>query len=74
VERSVLRVRNFFVDLNEQLAKADYVAGRCYSAADVTAMVTIDFAAAALDLSAPPEHTALANWYKVVAGRPSSAA
>jgi glutathione S-transferase len=74
VERSVLRVDNFFADLNERLAQAPFVAGDQYSAADITALVTVDFAAKALDLSVPPQQETLKRWYQVVSSRPSATA
>jgi len=73
VERSVLRVKNFFADLNERLEQVPFVAGERYSAADITALVTVDFAKA-LQLSIPDEHAALKRWYVTVSSRPSAAA
>jgi glutathione S-transferase len=74
VERSVLRVRNFFTDLNERLGQVPFVAGEHYSAADITALVTVDFAGKAMELLAPAEHVALKRWYEAVSNRPSAAA
>jgi glutathione S-transferase len=73
VGRSVLRVKNFFADLNERLGQVPFVAGERYSAADITALVTADFAKA-LELSVSPEDVALKRWYEVVSKRPSAAA
>ena len=73
VERSVLRVKNFFADFNERLAQVPFVAGERYSAADITALVTVDFAKA-LELSVPADHSALKRWYENVSSRPSAAA
>lgn len=73
VERSVLRVKNFFADLNERLGQVPFVAGERYSAADITALVTVDFAKA-LELSVRADHTALKRWYETVSSRPSAAA
>jgi glutathione S-transferase len=73
VERSVLRVKNFFADLNERPGQVPFVAGECYSAADITAQVTVDFAKA-LELSVPADHAALKRWYETVSSRPSAAA
>ncbi len=73
VERSVLRVKNFFADLNERLREVPFVAGERYSAADITALVTVDFAKA-LQLSIPDEQSALKRWYESVSTRPSAAA
>ena len=61
VDRSVLRVNNFFADLNERLEEVSFVAGEQFSAADITALVTIDFAKV-LDLSVPEELRALTRW------------
>jgi glutathione S-transferase len=73
VERSVQRVKNFFADLNERLGQVGFVAGEHYSAADITALVTVDFAKA-LELTVPAELTALNRWYEAVSSRSSSAA
>src|ERR1700716_250312 len=73
VERSVLRVKNFFADMNERLGQVPFVAGERYSAADITALVTVDFAKA-LELSVPADHMALKRWYETVSSRPSAAA
>jgi glutathione S-transferase len=73
VERSVLRVKNFFADLNERLGQVPFVAGERYSAADITALVTVDFAKA-LELSVPADHVALKRWHETVSARLSAAA
>lgn len=73
VERSVLRVKNLFADLDQRLGQVPFVAGESYSAADITAMVAVDFAKA-LELSLPMEHTALKRWHEAVSSRPSAAA
>jgi glutathione S-transferase len=73
VDRSVLRVKNFLADLNERLEQVSFVAGEQFSAADITALVTIDFAKA-LDISIPQEHRALIRWKDAVSARPSISA
>ena len=73
IERSVLRVKDFFADLNERLEQVPFVAGERYSAADITALVTVEFAKA-LGLSVPDDHVALKRWYATVSIRPSTAA
>jgi len=73
VERSDQRVRNFLTDLNERLGQVPFVAGERYSAADITALVTVDFARA-LELSVPADHAALKRWYEAVSKRPSATA
>jgi glutathione S-transferase len=73
VDRSVLRAKNFLTDLNERLEEVPFLAGERFSAADITALVTIDFAKA-LDLSIPAGHRALARWKDAVSARPSMSA
>ncbi|KLU27328.1 glutathione S-transferase [Caballeronia mineralivorans PML1(12)] len=74
VERSKQRVANFFADFNERLETVRYVAGDEFSAADITTLVTVDFAANALKMPIPAEHTAFQRWYDEVSVRPSAAA
>jgi glutathione S-transferase len=66
-------VKNFLADLNERLEQVPFVAGERFSAADITALVTIDFAKA-LDISILEEHRALMRWKDVVSARPSMSA
>jgi glutathione S-transferase len=73
IDRSVLRVQNFLADLNARLEQVPFVAGERFSAADITALVTVDFAKA-LDLSIPEQHRALTRWKDVVSARPSMSA
>jgi glutathione S-transferase len=70
-ERSRLRVKNFCEDLDTRLAEVPFVAGNTFSAADITALVTVDFATKAMGFSAPGEHAALERWYENVSSRPS---
>ena len=73
-ERSKQRVRNFFADLDARLKEVPFVAGERYSIADITAMVTADFAAKAIDFPVPGEHAAVKRWYDRVSKRPSTTA
>lgn len=74
VERSKLRVANFFVDFNERLKTAPFVAGNEYSAADITTLVTIDFAMGGMKMGIPAGFDALQTWYDKISDRPSSKA
>lgn len=74
VERSKQRVANFFDDFNERLATGRYVAGDDFSVADITALVTVDFATNALKMPIPEGHIALRRWYDEVSARPSAKA
>ena len=74
VERGRLRVINFHADLEERLGQATFVAGDRFTAADITAVVTIDFATRALSLAIPEGHAATRRWYDLVSARPSMTA
>jgi glutathione S-transferase len=74
VERSKRRVRNFYADFNARLADLPFMAGDAFSVADITAVVTVDFATKAADLAIANEHTALKRWYDQVSARASMGA
>jgi glutathione S-transferase len=74
VDRSRLRVRNFYADFDARLAEVPFVAGDEFSVADITAVVTVDFATKAAGLPMPEQHVALKRWYDAVSTRPSMAA
>jgi glutathione S-transferase len=74
VERSRQRVGNFYADFNTRLADVPFVAGDEFSVADITAVVTVDFATKAAELPIRGEHTALKRWYDLVSARASMAA
>ncbi len=74
VERSRQRVGHFYADFNARLADVPFVAGDEFSVADITAVVTVDFATKAAELPIKGEHTALKRWYDLVSARPSMGA
>ena len=73
-ERSKIRVKNFFADFDARLGEAPFVAGDRFSVADITALVTVDFAAKAINFPVPGEHGSLKRWYDGVSSRSSMAA
>ncbi|RKR38998.1 glutathione S-transferase [Paraburkholderia sp. BL17N1] len=73
-ERSRQRVVNFMADLDEHLKHSAFVAGERFSVADITALVTIDFAAKAIDMQVPADLKSLRRWYDTVSSRPSATA
>jgi glutathione S-transferase len=73
-ERSKLRVQNFFADLDVRLREAPFVAGQRFSAADITSLVTVDFAAKAINFAVPDECRSLKRWYDAISSRPSMTA
>ncbi|HVI99295.1 MAG TPA: glutathione S-transferase N-terminal domain-containing protein [Sphingomonas sp.] len=65
---------NAFVEgLEARLGDMEWIAGGGYSFADITALVTIDFARAAR-LAVPEACPAIARWYEAAAARPSASA
>jgi glutathione S-transferase len=74
IARSNQRLANFFADFNERLEIVPFVAGEDFSAADITTLVTADFAANALKMPIPAEHIAFRRWHDEVSARPSAAA
>ena len=74
VERSKQRVSNFFADFNARLESAPFVAGDEFSAADITTLVTVDFAANALKMPIPESHQSFRRWYENISSRPASSA
>jgi glutathione S-transferase len=73
-ERSKLRVKNFFADFEVRLGEAPFVAGQRFSVADITALVTADFAAKAINFPIPDEQRSLKRRYDAISSRPSMAA
>src|SRR3977135_280719 len=74
VERSRLRIKNFYADLDARLAALPFVAGDHFSAADITDFVTVDFATIGMGLPVPDERKALRRWVEKVSSRPSATA
>jgi glutathione S-transferase len=74
VERSKRRVADFYTDFDARLEQIPFVAGAEFSAADITTLVTVDFATRALNMPIPAESGALRRWYDAVAARPSATA
>lgn len=63
----------FVAALDAQLAEAPWIAGDAFSFADITALVTIDFAKAA-KLMVPDNDVHLRRWYDAASARPSASA
>lgn len=74
VERSKQRVADFFADFDERLKAIPFAAGDEFSAADITTLVTVDFASNALKMAIPASHTGLQRWYDEVSARPGTVA
>ncbi|WP_420591461.1 glutathione S-transferase family protein [Bacterioplanoides sp.] len=63
----------FFTILEQRLAESTYVAGEEFSAADITAVVTLDFAKV-IKLRPGEEHPNILRWYELMKQRPSYSA
>ena len=74
VERSKRRIADFYTDFDIRLAENAFIAGTEFSAADITALVTVDFATAGLKMPIPDHARALQRWYDKIAARPSTKA
>ena len=72
-ERGRARVMRFLNEMDSQLAQHPFVAGPRYSIADITALVTIDFARWD-KLTIPEECSHLRRWHADVSARPSAKA
>ena len=72
-ERGRRRVAAFAARLNDRLGEQDFVAGRAFSIADITALVVMDFAMR-LKLVVLEEGSPLQRWYAGVSSRPSARA
>src|SRR5579885_588220 len=69
-ERGRARVERFFARLDARLAESEFLAGPRYSIADITALVSIGFAAW-IKLAPPETLGHLARWSAAVNARPS---
>lgn len=72
-ERGRLRVAHFFEQMDGRLARSEFVAGPRYSVADITALITVDFAGRA-KLPVPAKFEHLRRWHAQVSARPSAKA
>ncbi|MCC7412318.1 MAG: glutathione S-transferase [Gammaproteobacteria bacterium] len=72
-ERGRLRVARFFDALDERLGATPFVAGDRYSVADITALVTVDFAGW-IKLGLGAQHGNARRWHEQLASRPATAA
>lgn len=72
-ERGRSRVETLFRRLDKQLSDREFIAGARYSIADITALVTVDFARW-VKISIAEDCPHLQRWHKAVSARPSASA
>lgn len=70
-KRGKARTQHFLEHFEELLAGNRFVAGDRFSAADIMALVAIDFAGW-IKLTLPPDAANAQRWYQAVASRPSA--
>lgn len=73
VDRGKAAFALFVTRLDERLADNPYIAGERFSIADITAMVTLEFAQRA-EITVDDSHTNVLRWHKEVSARPSASA
>ncbi|MGH8597577.1 MAG: glutathione S-transferase family protein [Gammaproteobacteria bacterium] len=66
--------RQFYTRLDHELTDREFMADNGYSIADITALCTIDFATAMVDLEPAAELKHLWRWHAAVSARPSAKA
>ena len=69
-QRGLARVQQFLVMLNDRLAERDFIATDCFSVADITAVVAVDFARI-VKIKPAEQHPHLQRWRAAMAQRPS---
>ncbi|MEO6363089.1 MAG: glutathione S-transferase [Caldimonas sp.] len=69
-QRGLARLQQFFLALNEGLAERAFVAGHRFSVADITAVVTVDFARV-VKMKPGESHPHLLRWRTAMAERTS---
>ena len=69
-QRGLARLQQFFVMLNERLADRNFIATDSFSVADITAVVTFDFARV-VKIKPGEQHPHLQRWRTAMAARPS---
>ena len=73
IDRGLRRTQQFFLHLDKTLAESEFIAGEKYSIADITTLVTIDFAKW-MKQTLPESAIHARRWYETVNARPSASA
>ncbi len=68
-DRGRSRIKNFFKDLNKRLSKSKYVVCNRFTVADITAFISIQFAASCVKEKPSEDAIYLQNWYKAISSR-----
>lgn len=73
VDRATVMWGCFVEALDERLSESPWIAGDAFSFADITGLITIDFAARA-GLAVSEDRHNVARWHRVMTARPSASA
>jgi glutathione S-transferase len=71
-QRGLARAQKFFVTLNERLAEREFIAADCFSIADISAVVAVDFSRV-VKVRPGEQHPHLVRWRAAMALRPAMA-
>jgi glutathione S-transferase len=69
--RGRTRVLNFYSDLDKRLASVPFIAGPAFTVADITAIVSVDFAQSIVGIEIPEHCENLLRWQEQIAQRSS---
>ena len=69
IDRGKQTLARFFAALESYLGEAEFVAGKEFTMADITAICAIDFAAW-VEIKIPEQNTRSLDWYERVSARP----
>ena len=72
-ERGRGQIKRFFSLIETRLAESEWLAGDRFTVADITAMVTVDFAKW-VKIGIPEDNSATLRWYEAAKSRPSAGA
>ena len=73
IERGIHRTQQFFLNLDQILSDREFIAGERYTIADITTLVTVDFAKWMKQVL-PESATNARRWYDTVSTRSSASA
>lgn len=71
VERGKQRLGWFYDKIDKRLADSEFLAGKRYTVADITALCAVDFAKR-VGAEPPADRKSLARWHAAVSARPSA--
>ncbi|MGE0825879.1 MAG: glutathione S-transferase family protein [Candidatus Binatia bacterium] len=74
VERGTASTHRFFDRLEQRLKESEFIAGKQFTIADITALCAVDVAKNFVKIAIPEGNTNTQRWYAAVSSRPSAKA